>query len=132
MIEYRPSVSVTAVRFFSMSTSLAASTVTPGSTAPDVSFTRPAIVLCADAVPGRTASRRIAPTILTASFTLIGHLSRHQNEQLPDERATLPTLRAGRCSVNNDRERPSDSPLPSQLITRAADSLVGLLNTFSG
>ena len=39
---YRPSPSVTAERLFSMSTGLEASTVTPGSTAPDVSFTIPA------------------------------------------------------------------------------------------
>ena len=38
-----PEPSVTAVRTFSMIAGLAASTVTPGSTAPDVSFTTPVI-----------------------------------------------------------------------------------------
>ena len=42
---YGPSPSVTAVRTFSISAGLAASTVTPGSTAPDVSLTSPAIPL---------------------------------------------------------------------------------------
>ena len=38
---YRPVPSVTPDRTFSISTGLDASTVTPGSTAPDVSLTRP-------------------------------------------------------------------------------------------
>ena len=42
-MRYWPEPSVTAVRTFSMSAGLAASTVTPGSTAPDVSFTTPVI-----------------------------------------------------------------------------------------
>jgi hypothetical protein len=40
-IRYEPLPSVTAVRTFSISASLAASTVTPGRTAPDVSRTTP-------------------------------------------------------------------------------------------
>jgi hypothetical protein len=40
------------VRIFSISAGLLASTVTPGSTAPDVSRTTPAIALCACTVPG--------------------------------------------------------------------------------
>src|SRR5215467_4364996 len=39
-----------------MRTGLAASTVTPGRTAPNVSFTTPAIVLCADATAGTSVS----------------------------------------------------------------------------
>src|SRR5262249_44684473 len=39
-----------------MRTGLAASTVTPGRTAPDVSFTTPAMVLCADATAGASVS----------------------------------------------------------------------------
>src|SRR4029453_12666428 len=77
MIEYRPSPSVTAVRVFSISTSLAASTVTPGRTAPEVSLTMPAIVLCADAVDGTSASRATTPRARTANLILIG-LSLHQ------------------------------------------------------
>ena len=52
---YRPSSSVTTARTFSMRTGLAASTVTPGNTAPDVSLTTPAKVplptSCAEAAP---------------------------------------------------------------------------------
>src|SRR6185369_17293345 len=46
-ILYWPLPSVTTVRTFSMSAGLAASTVTPGSTAPDVSLTTPAMDACA-------------------------------------------------------------------------------------
>jgi hypothetical protein len=42
-MRYWPFASVSAVRTFSISTSLLASTVTPGSTAPEVSLTTPAI-----------------------------------------------------------------------------------------
>jgi hypothetical protein len=42
---YAPRSSVTTVRIFSISSGLAASTVTPGRTAPLVSFTTPVIVL---------------------------------------------------------------------------------------
>src|SRR2546425_6817110 len=52
MMRYSPRSSVTALRTFSMRTGLDASTVTPGSTAPDVSVTTPAMVAelvpCAD------------------------------------------------------------------------------------
>src|SRR6266851_4767993 len=49
MMRYSPRSSVTALRTFSMRTGLDASTVTPGSTAPDVSVTTPAMV--AELVP---------------------------------------------------------------------------------
>src|SRR5436190_18882921 len=52
-MRYWPLPSVTAVRTFSISTGLAASTVTPGRTAPDASFTTPAIDACAKADSGR-------------------------------------------------------------------------------
>jgi hypothetical protein len=45
---------VTAVRDFSMSASLKASTVTPGNKAPLVSLTDPAMLLCAQAAAGST------------------------------------------------------------------------------
>src|SRR4029079_16373656 len=51
-IWYWPAPSVTAERTFSIKTGLAASTVTPGSTAPEASFTVPAIDACANAVAG--------------------------------------------------------------------------------
>src|SRR6266545_7797257 len=71
----RPWPSVTAVRTFSIRTGLAASTVTPGSTAPELSRTTPAmpLVCCARAGAGaatrsvhaKTATYR-APTVLCA------------------------------------------------------------------
>src|SRR5262249_41492662 len=48
-MRYWPLPSVTAVRTPSINEGLDASTVTPGSTAPDVSLTTPAIALCASA-----------------------------------------------------------------------------------
>src|SRR5215218_5185059 len=51
-MEYRPVPSVTAARAFSIRTGLAASTITPGNTAPDASFTRPASDACAKAANG--------------------------------------------------------------------------------
>src|SRR4029077_4826627 len=47
-----------------MSAGLAASTVTPGSTAPDASFTTPLMVACADATIGsNNANTNAAPTL---------------------------------------------------------------------
>src|SRR4051812_13980675 len=56
---YCPVPSVIAVRVFSMSAGLAASTVTPGRTAPDGSFTVPAIDACAWAATG---ARSVIPS----------------------------------------------------------------------
>jgi len=47
MILYWPSLSVTTLRVFSISAGLEASTVTPGTTAPDASLTSPAMPLVA-------------------------------------------------------------------------------------
>ena len=55
-MRYKPRSSVTDVRTFSMSTGLAASTVTPGSEAPDASFAEPAMDACAKAAAGRLNS----------------------------------------------------------------------------
>ena len=52
MMRYSPFASVMTVLAFSISAGLLASTVTPGSTAPVVSLTTPAIALCASALPG--------------------------------------------------------------------------------
>ena len=58
VILYCPVPSVTAERTFSMSAGLDASTVTPGSTAPDASLTMPAMALvCAHAAAGSSANR---------------------------------------------------------------------------
>src|SRR5688500_5565601 len=51
-MRYWPVSSVTTVRTFSVNAGLAASTVTPGRTAPDESLTTPAMVACANAAPG--------------------------------------------------------------------------------
>jgi hypothetical protein len=53
MIRYCPELSVTAERTFSISTLLAASTVTPGRTPPELSVTVPVIVDWATAFAGR-------------------------------------------------------------------------------
>src|SRR5437867_10508089 len=69
MIRYWPAPSVVTVRVFSISTGLDASTVTPGSTAPDVSLTTPAIEPWAEAragtrpAPSATRNRNIQRTI---------------------------------------------------------------------
>src|SRR5947207_14958930 len=59
-MRYRPALSVTAVRTFSISAGLAASTLTPGSTAPDASFTEPAILACAHAAVGANTHKATA------------------------------------------------------------------------
>src|SRR3990172_12629534 len=51
-MRYWPVLPETTDRTFSMRAGLAASTVTPGSTAPDASFTTPAMDPCADAAAG--------------------------------------------------------------------------------
>src|ERR1044071_5776392 len=62
-----PLPSVVAVRTFSINTGLAASTVTPGSTAPEVSFTTPVMEACAIAAAGTstaaTSPARILPIL---------------------------------------------------------------------
>ena len=63
-MRYRPALSVTADRTFSMSTGLDASTVTPGRTAPDVSFTVPVIVAWANAAAGATTVHANTTAIL--------------------------------------------------------------------
>src|SRR4029453_10340516 len=70
-MRYSPRSSVTVVLIFSVRAGLAASTVTPGRTAPDVSFTVPAtvaaLVPCADAAAG--TSRRYASNPKHTLFT---------------------------------------------------------------
>src|SRR5258708_23614774 len=64
-MRYKPALSVTALRTFSMSTSLDASTVTPGRTAPDVSLTVPVIAPWANT----TVGAKIVHTNTTAIVT---------------------------------------------------------------
>src|ERR1051326_6943442 len=65
-MRYWPDPSVVAVRTFSMSAGLAASTVTPGSPAPDASLTTPEIEapLCAPAVAAVSSTSSAAPRLL--------------------------------------------------------------------
>ncbi len=63
-MRYCPVASVVAVRIFSISTGLEASTVTPGSTAPDVSLTVPARVTWAHAALGRIAATPSSTSVL--------------------------------------------------------------------
>src|SRR6188474_316719 len=72
MIWYWPDPSVTAARVFSMRAGLDTSTVTPGSTAPEVSLATPAIVACwARAAAGNKARHRNAPAnMASARFIL--------------------------------------------------------------
>ena len=80
-ILYCPCPSVVAVRTFSMSATLAASTVTPGSTAPDASLTTPAIPVpacCADAAVAASsnpAATRIATAFLESMIPLLCRFS---------------------------------------------------------
>src|SRR6185436_18686896 len=60
---YWPLPSVTTDRAFSINAGLAASTVTPGRTAPDVSLTTPAMDACAYAAAGTSTRDVIANTI---------------------------------------------------------------------
>src|SRR5437762_6351236 len=74
MMRYWPLPSVTAERTFSMSAALAASTVTPGRIAPDVSFTTPVMDAWAYAVAGTitkiatTSNARVSLLIPTPLF----------------------------------------------------------------
>src|SRR5688500_8418727 len=76
-MRYWPLASVIDERTFSMRASLAASTVTPGSTAPDVSLTTPAMDDCASAtvgmnrIPARTSASLVAfrTTLLLVCMT---------------------------------------------------------------
>src|SRR5687767_13125960 len=65
-MRYWPVSSVTTDLTFSMSAGLAASTVTPGRTAPDASLTTPAIDACAYAIVGSTDSEQNTMTIRVA------------------------------------------------------------------
>src|SRR6187402_1442015 len=66
-----PLPSVIADFTFSIRASLAASTVTPGSTAPEVSFTTPVIALCARATVGANTSTASAATTKLTTLRVI-------------------------------------------------------------
>src|SRR5688572_3211328 len=62
-----PAPSVTATRTFSMSAGLEASTVTPGSTAPELSRTLPVRVACANPATGNRITNERSPRALARS-----------------------------------------------------------------
>lgn len=71
-MRYKPFSSVIAVFTFSINTGLAASIVTPGITAPDVSFTVPVNTLCACANVGtKTRLARTSKNVLTRNLRAI-------------------------------------------------------------
>src|SRR5688572_28495464 len=78
MMRYCPLPSVIAVRTFSMSAGLEASTVTPGRTAPDRSLATP-VIDCARPTAGQARKRRTNPTqphlIFMSSLLLRGALA---------------------------------------------------------
>src|SRR5438046_908916 len=61
-MRYWPVPSVTTERTFSISTGLAASTVTPGRIAPDASLTTPVMAACAQTEAGKTTSETTPAT----------------------------------------------------------------------
>src|SRR5258705_8576264 len=102
-ILYWPAVSVTAVRVFSISTGLDASTVTPGRTAPVPSFTTPAIATCALAMAGtkQAAAQSSAVHRTTRRMT-----SPFRSASVCRGLQRL-TLRGGRAAVKLKNYRPS-------------------------
>src|SRR6476660_9629100 len=85
-MRYRPLPSVTAVRTFSMSAGLAASTVTPGSTAPVVSLTSPARMACAATTRGTAATspnnrKHLAIARMVTSWRLVASLSYQASDE---------------------------------------------------
>src|SRR2546425_11947165 len=68
IILYCTSASVTTLRTFSMSAGLLASTITPGSTAPDVSRTTPAMALCAWAMLGTATHTTVTKSGIRSTF----------------------------------------------------------------
>jgi hypothetical protein len=79
------------VRDFSINTSLAASTLTPGITAPELSFTVPAMVLCA--APGGRNNIEIAKALTTFGaslnpvmgfFSIRRKLRRESDKKIPE------------------------------------------------
>src|SRR5213595_2701611 len=78
----RPCSSVAAVRIPSISAGLLASTVTPGSTAPDSSLTTPAMDVCAELTAGTTSA----------------HMNTRIDGAFPGSVGFMETLFPGRCT----------------------------------
>src|SRR4051812_2332321 len=92
-------------RVFSMSTGLAASTVTPGSTAPLTSRTTPEIALCACAAAGRSTRHPTAVSRVAADLDNDRRRPAPASPDLPDL-ATLRHIRPpdSAPTVNTDDE----------------------------
>src|SRR5207237_2178133 len=91
---YTPCASVTADRTPSMSTGLAASTVTPGSTPPEQSRTTPRMLLCADAATG--SSRNIDNA---ATHTSPRARIRDDSLRIPNPESRIPSSESRRLFV---------------------------------
>src|SRR5262245_4024103 len=74
-MRYCPVPSVTAVRTFSIRAGLVASTVTPGSTAPEESLIVPAMTACAETTVGRRTIHARSVRILTNDRIFSPHSS---------------------------------------------------------
>jgi hypothetical protein len=105
-IAYCPVPSVTVDRTFSMSAGLDASTVTPGSTAPDASRTSPLIAACANAAAGSSsASTNTSPIffiICTPISTVYGSL---EKDRTPILRCNVGNINGGRRQSGTLRHR---------------------------
>jgi len=107
MMRYWPVPSVTTERTFSIKAGLAASTVTPGSTAPDASRTVPVRVPCANTVEGSNvsaASHRKRFTALDMSGVLLAPAT--ASRRLPKTNWTPPFRGEAECCGNLSLEAP--------------------------
>src|ERR1700704_3411275 len=86
-MRYCPVASVTTERTFSIRAGLAASTLTPGRTAPELSLTTPVIAACAEAVDGKSRETRITRSAHEDRRTRFAMLSSLRAVQVDDASA---------------------------------------------
>src|SRR5712691_10839177 len=93
-MRYWPVPSLTTDRTFSISTGLAASTVTPGRIAPDVSFATPVIAACAYAAAGRSNStnRATEDRRMSLNIALLLNLLNLRRDNRKDNAATMTSI----------------------------------------
>src|SRR5688572_4028318 len=91
-MRYTPPESLTTERTFSMRAGLVASTVTPGSTAPDESLTTPLIDACARASDGTRATHTIAHAAKRSALRIqfSWKISKLANSSLPQQAKPSP------------------------------------------
>src|SRR5687767_14068287 len=91
-MRYTPPESLTTERTFSMRAGLLASTVTPGSTAPDESRTTPLIEACAKASDGTRATHTIAHVAKRSALriTVSWKMAELANSSLPQQGGQSP------------------------------------------